>query len=275
MSRVFVVTGANQGIGFETVRRLARKEGLHTILTSRNAERGQEALKKLQDEFPKASLEVMELDLDSDESQESFIKALQGQHGVIHCLINNAGMAFNSKSKETFEEQAEPTLKTNLFQTAKFTERMIPFLQKDPEARIVTVASMVSNMAFDKCSKEIQERITKEDLKPVEIFDIAEDFLNAVREGKVEERGFPTNNYGMSKLCIREYFRIFARDHPEFIVNTCCPGWCSTRMGGSSATRTPEDGSEVVAYLATEDLGGKSGEFWQDCKAQPRLSPNK
>ncbi|GBG27429.1 Carbonyl reductase NADPH 3 [Hondaea fermentalgiana] len=268
--------GAEVGIGFETVRKLARKEGLHTIMTARNEGRGKEALEKLQEEFPKASLELMELDLDDDASQEAFIKALKDKHGKVSCLVNNAGIAFNSKSKETFEEQTEPTFKTNLFQTFKFTERVLPFLQKEEHPRIVTVASEASKSAFKQLSTEQQKRITSSELKPIDVFNFAEDFMQSVRDGKVEERGFATNNYGMSKLCVVQYTRAFAREHPEILVNCCCPGWCSTRMGSGAgdAPRTPEQGAEVLEFLATADLEGKSGEFWSDNKVVPPFEPS-
>ena len=47
-------------------------------------------------------------------------------------------------------------------------------------------------------------------------------------------------------------------------VNSICPGWVQTDMGGSSAPRTPEQGADTAIWLATEASCQLTGNFWRD-----------
>ncbi|MCH2228491.1 MAG: SDR family NAD(P)-dependent oxidoreductase [Candidatus Caenarcaniphilales bacterium] len=49
-------------------------------------------------------------------------------------------------------------------------------------------------------------------------------------------------------------------------VNSMCPGWVRTRMGGEGASRSPEEGAETVIWLATLEDDGPSGGFFRDKK---------
>ncbi|GBG27428.1 Carbonyl reductase NADPH 1 [Hondaea fermentalgiana] len=278
MSSITVVTGSNQGLGFEAVRKLARQANGHTIMTSRNATRGQEALGKVQNEFPEASVEVMELDLDSDASQEAFVKAIEEKHGKVSCLVNNAGVGYAPTSDVPVKDQTSQTFSTNVFQTIKFTDRMLPLLNKDANPRIVVLASTLSQTAFASLSSEAQKRITTEDLTTTDVLAFAKDYVKAVAEDKAKQEGFAENaeatSYMMSKLCDVQFARTYAREHPNIIVNSCCPGWCVTAMGQKAGNppRSSEEGAEVMAFLATADLDGTSGEFWYDNKVLPAFT---
>ena len=52
-------------------------------------------------------------------------------------------------------------------------------------------------------------------------------------------------------------------------VNAMCPGWVRTRMGGSSASRSPEEGADTALWLATLPADGPSGGFFRDRKEIP------
>jgi len=51
-------------------------------------------------------------------------------------------------------------------------------------------------------------------------------------------------------------------DH--IIVNSVCPGWCRTEMGGPNAPRTPEEGASGIVWLATDAPTNVTGKFWRD-----------
>ncbi|XP_048461911.1 WW domain-containing oxidoreductase [Rhincodon typus] len=72
--KVVIVTGANSGIGFETARSLAL-HGAHVVLACRNRARGNEATQQILDEWHKAKVETMTLDLSSLRSVEQFAEA--------------------------------------------------------------------------------------------------------------------------------------------------------------------------------------------------------
>src|SRR5690348_7425158 len=98
--RVFVVTGANSGLGFSTARELARK-GATVVMAVRNEQKGRQALQKIKDEIPAADVQVRPLDLADLDSVRAFAAATPAVHG----LVNNAGVMMPPRSltKQGFE----------------------------------------------------------------------------------------------------------------------------------------------------------------------------
>jgi hypothetical protein len=84
---VAVVTGANRGIGFEAARQLAL-HGLHVVLASRDAERGQDAAERIPTEAPGGSVEWRQLDVVDAASVEAFAVWVAETHGGIHVLVS-------------------------------------------------------------------------------------------------------------------------------------------------------------------------------------------
>jgi hypothetical protein len=85
-----IVTGANSGIGFETVRMLAGHARATTILACRNATAAASAAARIRSEFSDAAVECMPLDLEDLGSIDRFAAALSGR--PVHVLIHNAGI---------------------------------------------------------------------------------------------------------------------------------------------------------------------------------------
>jgi len=76
--------------------------------------------------------------------------------------------------------------------------------------------------------------------------------------------GIPT--YRISKTALNALMRIFASElkGTNILVNSVCPGWVKTDMGGKDAPRTPEEGVDTIVWLATLPDGGASGGFFRD-----------
>ena len=77
--------------------------------------------------------------------------------------------------------------------------------------------------------------------------------------------------YRISKAAMNALTRILAGElkmfgHRNVLVNSVCPGWLKTDMGGENAPRTVQQGAEVVLYAATLPEGGPSGQFLVDNK---------
>ena len=103
--RTFLVTGANAGIGFETVRVLAAR-GAHVVLACRDAVRAEAAMDRIRADTPNAELSFQPLDLaDLDQVREAAAAVLAGRQ--IDVLINNAGVMIPPKTltKQGFELQ--------------------------------------------------------------------------------------------------------------------------------------------------------------------------
>ncbi|KAJ2850912.1 hypothetical protein IWW36_001538 [Coemansia brasiliensis] len=141
--RVAVVTGANGGIGFETAKALGRA-GFTTVLACRNVKRAQQALQELQLATGLDTFEVMELDLASFMSIESFVAEFERAHEQLHVLVCNAGMAFGHY--DTTYDGLEAQFGTNYVGHYVLVNRLLPALQRAGGARITFASSVAACM---------------------------------------------------------------------------------------------------------------------------------
>ena len=92
--KIILITGATNGIGYETVKAfLQSPNDYHIYLGSRSLEKGNATLKKLKSEYPSATntVELIQIDLYSDESIERSFETVKSGQGRLDVLINNAG----------------------------------------------------------------------------------------------------------------------------------------------------------------------------------------
>ncbi|MCG3259873.1 MAG: SDR family NAD(P)-dependent oxidoreductase, partial [Candidatus Heimdallarchaeota archaeon] len=136
--KVFIVTGANSGIGFEAAKEFARK-GAKTILASRNLEKTKKALSKIHKKTPDSSVEIMQLDLANLESVKKFASEFKEKYDRLDVLVNNAGimMVPYQKTADGFESQ----IGTNHFGHFALTGLLYDLLMKTEGSRVVNVSS--------------------------------------------------------------------------------------------------------------------------------------
>jgi NAD(P)-dependent dehydrogenase (short-subunit alcohol dehydrogenase family) len=141
--RTAVVTGANGGLGLATARALAAA-GATVVIAARNQERAVEAMGRIRDGIPDASLELVELDLGSLDSVSSAAKEILAAHQTIDLLVNNAGVMGipERRTADGFEMQ----FGVDHLGHFALTARLMPALLKAPAARIVTVPSSAHHM---------------------------------------------------------------------------------------------------------------------------------
>lgn len=137
--RTFLVTGSNAGIGFSTARQLAEK-GARVVLACRSHEKGQAALRRLQDALPNADLSLLTLDLADLASVRAFAETFLARHDRLDVLINNAGvmMSPDGRTADGFETQ----FGTNVLGHFALTGQLLPLLARTPQSRVVTMASV-------------------------------------------------------------------------------------------------------------------------------------
>lgn len=152
--RIVIVTGANSGLGYETSLALARKNAT-VIMACRNMEKGQKAHDDILKLEPGAKLDLMQLDLASQESVKSFAAAFLSKYNRLDLLINNAGvMAIpRRETPEGFEIQ----FGTNHLGHFTLTSLLIETILKTPKSRIVNISSTahaMGTMTFDDLQRK-------------------------------------------------------------------------------------------------------------------------
>jgi NAD(P)-dependent dehydrogenase (short-subunit alcohol dehydrogenase family) len=231
-TRLALVTGANKGIGFEVARQLARK-GLRVILTSRDAKKGLRAQKALATEG--LAVFFHELDVTRRSSVTALARHLDKEHGGVDVLVNNAGIMIDSSSTSVLDEKEamfHATLETNFFGALRMLQAVVPSMRKRGYGRVVNLSSGL---------------------------------------GQFDEMGDGNAAYRSSKTALNALTRMVATATADdnILVNSMCPGWVRTDMGGPNASRSVEKGAETAVWLATLPDGGPTGGFFRDKKPIP------
>ncbi|MEU5266183.1 oxidoreductase [Amycolatopsis sp. NPDC021455] len=140
--RTVVVTGANSGLGYHTVRELARRAA-RVVLACRNAERGAEAVRKIRAEMPWADVHCRLVDLADLTSVRSFAEDLDVER--LDLLINNAGVM--GVPRGSTRDGFETHIGINHLGTFALTCLLLPRLLATPGSRVVGVSSVAHGMA--------------------------------------------------------------------------------------------------------------------------------
>jgi len=237
MKKLAIVTGANRGIGEAIAASLAKK-GLEVIGTDRKM-----------------------LDVADDASIDRFVATLDRSRGV-DVLVNNAGVAMSGFD----EDVARDTLRVNPVGAMHLTDRMLPLF--NDEARIVMLSSGMGELSVIP-SRAVRERFTSPSLDRTSLLALADEFIAAVASGNRDLGGFPRSCYSVSKVALNAYVRMLARelanDPRHIAVNSACPGWVRTDMGGRNAPRSVEQGAKTPVFLSLlEGPNAPTGRFFRD-----------
>ncbi len=233
--RIALVTGANKGIGFEVARQLARK-GFRVFLGARNEKAGQAAAEKLRTEGVKedyGEITFLKIDVSKPDSIRRAVEEFSRKSDRLDALVNNAGILLDGdKDVLTITpETFETTLRTNTLGALLVAQAFVPFLKKSDAPRIVNVSSGGGQLA-----------------------DGADGWAPA---------------YCISKTALNGVTAQLAAALPKFAVNSVCPGWVRTDMGGPNATRSVGEGATGIVWLAVDAPQNETGKFWRDRKVIP------
>jgi len=232
--RIALVTGANKGIGFEVARDLARK-GFHVFLGARDTEAGEAAAEKLRKEGEEdyGEITVLKIDVSKPDSIRRAAEEFSRKSDRLDTLVNNAGILLDDDKDvlTAAPEIFETTLRTNTLGALLVAQAFVPFLKKSGAPRIVNVSSGGGQLA-----------------------DGADGWAPA---------------YCISKTALNGVTAQLAAALPKFAVNSVCPGWVRTEMGGPNATRSVGEGATGIVWLAVDAPQNETGKFWRDRKVIP------
>jgi NAD(P)-dependent dehydrogenase (short-subunit alcohol dehydrogenase family) len=153
--RLAIVTGANSGIGYQTARYLSRV-GATVILACRNAQKGEAARAKIVLDHPAAKVEVRVLDVADLDSVRRFVTESLNENRPLDLLINNAGV-MAIPERRTTPQGFEMQFGTNHLGHFALTGLLLPALLRQPDSRVVTVASIAhkgGKLNFDDLNAE-------------------------------------------------------------------------------------------------------------------------
>lgn len=139
--RIVVITGSSSGIGFETSLLLA-KSGFYTYATVHKLEG--EGSRQIIDiaKKEKLPLEVVQLDVNSDESVTDTINSIVKKYNRIDVIVNNAGYALGGALEETSMDEIRKQFETNFFGAVRVMRAAIPFMRIQRSGKIINITSM-------------------------------------------------------------------------------------------------------------------------------------
>jgi NAD(P)-dependent dehydrogenase (short-subunit alcohol dehydrogenase family) len=229
MECVALVSGGNRGIGQEVARRLAG-EGYRVVIGSRALERGDEVARELGE-----NVTPRQLDVTDEETIVRCVASVAEDFGRLDVLVNNAGIAGGGWSTNAVDadlDEVRRTLETNLFGAWRLTEETIPLMRRNGYGRIVNISSGM---------------------------------------GQLSDMGGHSPGYRVSKTGLNVLTRMLTAELGEenILVNSVCPGWVRTDMGGAGASRSVEEGAASVLWAARLGPDGPTGGFFRDGRPIP------
>lgn len=137
--KIAIVTGANNGIGFETTIGMV-EAGYHVIMACRSIEKAEAAKADVVERVPSASLDIIPLDLGDFTSVRRFAATFRERFDQLHVLINNAGILLYSAN--TNSDGIELQFVTNHLGHFLLTALLIDMIPDDPASRVVALSSL-------------------------------------------------------------------------------------------------------------------------------------
>ena len=161
MEKVALVTGSSSGIGLETALALAR-DGFHTFASMRDTKKSGEieyAAKK-----ENLAIDIIELDVNSEDSIVSAIKKIASDNGRIDVLVNNAGYGQFGCTEDVSVNDFRKQFETNFFSIVKVIQEVAPIMRKQNSGIIVNISSVVGRMGLPGSSAYISTKFALEGL---------------------------------------------------------------------------------------------------------------
>ena len=161
MKKVALVTGSSSGIGLETALALAR-DGYHTFASMRNTEKRGELEHAAKKE--NLSIEIIELDVDKEESIVSAIKKVVTERGRLDVLVNNAGYGQFGCTEDVTVDDFRKQFETNFFSVVRIIQEVAPIMRKQKSGNIINISSVAGRMGLPGSPAYISSKFALEGL---------------------------------------------------------------------------------------------------------------
>ena len=223
-----VITGGNRGIGNGLLKIFSEEHNV--VITVRDKEKGEQAIQELKglDNI----LDYVVMDVNSNEMILNGREEIKEKLGHVDLLINNAGIFIKEHDLQAIETSDETILKTfntNTLGVLRMCKSIVPIMPNG--GRIINVSSGMGQL---------------DDM----------------------ESGFTA--YRLSKTSLNSLTKILSKELSNLgiKVNTICPGWVRTDMGGDNATLSiKESASHIFAFALDDEF--PNGQFLRHGKKIP------
>lgn len=244
MQTVFI-TGANRSIGLETAKQLSVK-GLFVYLGSRNLEKGEEVVKKL-NEKGFQNIKAIEIDVTNSESILKAKNIVENEQGKLDILINNAGiLGINPQTaSETSTKDIQEVFDTNFFGVINVTQIFLDLLKKSEQPRITNITSGLGSLTLH----------SDPNWKYYHVKGAA---------------------YGPSKSALNAYTIALAYELREssFKVNVIDPGYTATDFNHHSGPGSVESAASFIITHTLTDENAPTGQYFSnDIEDETGISP--
>jgi len=233
-SRIVLVTGANDGIGFEITKQLAQKDGFKVYVGARNAEKGQAAVNKIVQETKAKNVAFLPLEITDEASVAAAVKSVESADGRLDILINNAGIGHMDKVPQQLPFNLDISLvrscmDTNFFGTVSVSQAFTPLLKKSSLPVIVFLSTDMASTTH--MSQQSMYHVVA---------------------------------YNTSKAALNSYVVALARTFTEAKINSVTPGYTATKLNGFSGTKSAADGAALIVKYALVDKDGPTCKFFDE-----------
>ena len=198
--------------------------GHSVLLSSRDAKAGEDAARSLR----RLGLAVapLHVDLTVAATIDAAINDIHKSGRSVDVLVNNAGVLHEKPLLELTDAEIADSIAVHLTGPLRLIRALVPTMVARGYGRIVNVSSDWGSFAAGLGGPGL---------------------------------------YGVTKAALNALTVRLAKELPSAVkVNAMCPGWVRTRMGGQSATRTPDEGADTAVWLATLPDDGPTGGFFRD-----------
>ncbi|KAM4056690.1 short chain dehydrogenase [Hirsutella rhossiliensis] len=269
--KTVLVTGATSGVGYEAARQLARL-GAKLVMGVRNLQRAEAVKQEFLGEIPEASIEAYQLDMESLDSVDRFVKRLSAEATTLDIALLNAGLF--TRDERRVDGGWSHLMQVNFRSTAYLALCLVPLLRPKTDAGSPTSGAQPGRLVL--VSSEAHAWSTYQ-------IPTQGDILSEFQQDGVSVR--PDFEYYAAKLFLALFGRELAArlDPAELEVVTTTPGFCAsgffpdaasipTRLIYLTSARSLSQGGRLHVHAATCAGSSLSGKYLRDGHVN-KLSP--
>jgi len=161
MEKIALVTGSSSGIGFETSLELARN-GFYTFASMRDISKSNK-IKELA-EKENLPIDIIELDVDKEDSIKNAIKNIVEKKQRIDVLVNNAGWGLWGSVEDVSIDEFKAQFETNFFSIIRMIQEVAPIMREQKSGHIINISSIAGRIGFPISPAYISSKFALEGL---------------------------------------------------------------------------------------------------------------